>query len=224
MGYDCTNDRPTRELVLRAACEVFARDGYHDGTVGKICDAAGANRAAVNYYFGDKENLYREVWRYALATALAAYPMESSQVGSSAEERLRSLIRSLVLRAFDPGPAGCFTRLMAFELTDPQDFLEEELAAVRTQFQTHFDSLMRELLGDGATVEDLSLCRVMVLTPSVGVGIRRFVHQVKHMPRDEMALDPGRTAERMYEFAKAGLADLRRVIEERVSSVNGGGA
>jgi len=223
MGQRETHERHTRELVLKAACEVFARDGYHDGTVGKICDAEGANRAAVNYYFGDKENLYREVWNHSLAVSLAAYPMETPEAGSSAEERLRSFMRSLVLRAFDPGPAGWFTRLLAFELTDPQDFLEEERLASRMRIQTHFESLMRELLGDGATEDDLTTCRIMVFAPSIGVGIRRFVHHAKHMHSEGVKLDPEGTAERMYEFASAGLANLRQSIESRETSARGGG-
>ena len=192
--------------------------------MGKICDAAGANRAAVNYYFGDKENLYREVWKHSLTTALAAYPMETPEAGSSAEDRLRSFMRALVLRAFDPGPAGWFTRLLAFELTDPQGFLEEERLASRMQIQTHFESLMRELLGNGATEDDLTLCRIMVFAPSIGVGIRRFVHHAKHMHSEGVKLDPEGTAERMYGFARAGIADLKRSIETRQASAKGGGA
>jgi len=223
MEHTERQERHTRDLVLEAACEVFARDGYHDGTVGKICDTAGANRAAVNYYFGDKESLYREVWKHSLRTALAAYPMETPEVGSSAEDRLRLFMRSLVLRAFDRGPAGRFTRLMAFELTDPQEFLREERLASRTQIQTHFESLMREFLGDGATEDDLTTCRIMVFAPSIGVGIRRFVHHAKHMHSEGVKLDPEATAERMYEFARAGLADLKRSIESRQASVKGDG-
>ncbi len=223
MGHRDGHERHTRELVLEAACEIFARDGYHEATVAKICEAAGANRAAVNYYFGDKESLYREVWKRSFATALEAYPFETPDPASSAEERLRSFMRSLVLRAFDPGPAGRFTRLLAFELTDPQDILKEERLATRTQIQTHFASLMRELLGDGITDDDLTMCRIMVFAPSIGVGIRRFVHHAEHMHSESVKLDPEGTAERMYEFARAGLADLKRSIESRQTSVKGGG-
>ena len=81
---------------------------------------------AVNYYFGDKENLYREVWKQALAVALEEYPLQPKEGGLPVEERLRLYMHSLLMRAFDPGPAGCFARLMAFEITEPQAFLEAD--------------------------------------------------------------------------------------------------
>ena len=48
----------TEKRLLEAAGEVFAEFGYRAATVRQICEKAGANIAAVNYYFGDKEKLY----------------------------------------------------------------------------------------------------------------------------------------------------------------------
>ncbi len=219
MDMTVKNGKATKALVLEAACDVFAAEGYHEGTVAKICEAAGANRAAVNYHFGDKENLYREVWRRALAAALEAYPLQPQEANPAPEEKLRTFMRSLLLRAFDPGPAGWFTRLMAFEITDPQRFLEEERASVRELHDAYFESLMRELLGDGVTEDDLALCRLMVLAPSLGVGFRRFVRHARQMPHAKFELDPEQMAERMFEFARAGIGNLRSVIAARGEGV-----
>jgi AcrR family transcriptional regulator len=209
----------TKALVLESACEVFARDGYHEGTVAKICEAAGANRAAVNYYFGDKENLYREVWNHTLAVALEAHPLSPKEDGLPAEDRLRSFMRSLLLRTFDPGPGGRFARLIAFEITEPQEFLEAERASVRELHGGYFESLMRELLGEGATEEELVLCHLMVLAPSLGVGIRRFARHARHMPHAMLEFEPEQMAERMFNFARAGIENLRRGIEAREAAV-----
>ncbi len=57
----------TRERILDAAERLFARHGFEGASVREITAAAGCNVAAVNYHFGSKENLYREVFRRRLA-------------------------------------------------------------------------------------------------------------------------------------------------------------
>ena len=49
----------TREALLRAATELFARDGYEGVRVDAIARRAGVNKALISYYFGGKKNLYR---------------------------------------------------------------------------------------------------------------------------------------------------------------------
>ncbi len=65
----------TRRQLLEAAGAVFAEAGFRNATVREICHQAGANIAAVNYHFGDKETLYSEVLRYAHGRALEKYPL-----------------------------------------------------------------------------------------------------------------------------------------------------
>ena len=64
-------DRETRERVLKAAAQLFADRGFKKVTVRDICRAARANVAAVNYHFGDKGGLYREVLQLAIETMRA---------------------------------------------------------------------------------------------------------------------------------------------------------
>jgi AcrR family transcriptional regulator len=217
-----THSSDTKQKVLEAACKVFSEVGYHEGTVAKICEEAGANKAAVNYYYGDKENLYREVWTQSLRLALEAYPLEPPEEGLQPTERLRHFMRSLVLRTFDSGPAGCFTRIMAFEIRDPQGFLNDERAELRQRHDRCFAAIVRELLGDGARMEDLMLCRFMVLVPSLGMGMLRFGCYAKQVPHEMFEFDPEEMAERMFRFALAGIEDLRSSIRRRDAAGEGG--
>ena len=57
----------TRQALITAALAVFAEKGFTAGSVRDITRRAKANGAAVNYHFGGKEGLYREVLRNALA-------------------------------------------------------------------------------------------------------------------------------------------------------------
>ena len=48
-----------RQQLLVHAPRNFAAKGYAGATTREICDAAGVNLAAIRYYFGNKEGLYR---------------------------------------------------------------------------------------------------------------------------------------------------------------------
>lgn len=50
-----------REQLIAHATRIFAAKGYAAATTREICEAAGVNVAAIHYYFGDKEGLYRVV-------------------------------------------------------------------------------------------------------------------------------------------------------------------
>src|ERR1700757_4388292 len=91
----------TRAHLLEAAGEGFAEVGFRSATVREICQRAGANIAAVNYHFGDKEQLYRAVLQETYRAAVAKYPADlglSSR--ATPEERLRAFVYSFLMRIF----------------------------------------------------------------------------------------------------------------------------
>ena len=58
MTMDRAVNDPTKARLLEAAGEEFAEKGFAGATIRSISRRAGANVAAINYYFGDKERLY----------------------------------------------------------------------------------------------------------------------------------------------------------------------
>jgi len=114
-----TRDRETRERLLAAAERLFADRGFKKVTVRDICKVARANVAAINYHFGDKLGLYREVLQSAIdrmrATTDAA--REEGQ-GRSAEEQLRRFIAIFVHR-FLESDNDAVHRLITREVNDP---------------------------------------------------------------------------------------------------------
>ncbi len=63
LGHQPTSQEETRWRLLQAAAEVFAEVGYHAATTREICRRAEVNLASIHYYYGDKAELYREVFR-----------------------------------------------------------------------------------------------------------------------------------------------------------------
>jgi TetR/AcrR family transcriptional regulator, regulator of cefoperazone and chloramphenicol sensitivity len=105
----------TRERLLEAAGEVFAERGYTGATVRAICQRAGANVASVNYHFGDKQALYREVLQYAFTRTHAQFPVHTQ---GGMHEQVRAFVEGFLKRLFS-AQASWHGKIMAQELADP---------------------------------------------------------------------------------------------------------
>jgi AcrR family transcriptional regulator len=115
--------KETRGRLLDAALEVFAESGYRNAKVAEICRRAGTNLAAVNYYFGDKANLYAEAWQHAFYAC--AGPIASGSAGLSPVEQLRLRIQNMMQDFTENSIRGQFTRLYLMELANPTGLIQD---------------------------------------------------------------------------------------------------
>jgi AcrR family transcriptional regulator len=75
-----TSFRKTRcRRLIAAASEEFAQHGFASARVRTIAVAARVNLAAVNYYFGGKEGLYRATLSYLAGQAKTVRPAPASE-------------------------------------------------------------------------------------------------------------------------------------------------
>lgn len=122
----------TRERILRAAENLFMEHGFADTSLRMITARAEVNLAAVNYHFGSKEALIREVFQRHLAPLTAARlayldRLEAQAQGEPlAPERIVEAIVSPVLQVSrDPVKGGArFLRLMGRALSEGTDALQ----------------------------------------------------------------------------------------------------
>jgi AcrR family transcriptional regulator len=115
----------TEQRLLEAAGEVFAEKGFRAATIRGIIQRAGANIAAVNYHYGDKEGLYAAVFRYARLCCQERYPLDIAIVGAPPRKQLHGIIQSLLLRILDHGRPAWHWQLMAREMMEPTAALDE---------------------------------------------------------------------------------------------------
>src|SRR5580704_15709763 len=91
-------DAGSRAKLLDAAGTVFAEFGYQGATVREICARAGVNIALVNYYFGDKLELYSEVLRHSIGAAENGIVQMAIRSAAPPEQALRELIFAMLER------------------------------------------------------------------------------------------------------------------------------
>jgi AcrR family transcriptional regulator len=158
----------TRHHLLDAAGEVFAEMGFRDATVREICRRAGANIAAINYHFGDKETLYLEVLRYSHGKSLEKYPpLLGVPAAAPPEKKLRAFVHSLLLRVFDKGPTSWHGKVMLREMIEPTEALEalveERIRPMASQLWQIVSKIMDRPLND----ERVRLCAFSVVSQCV---------------------------------------------------------
>ena len=119
-----TPDPRTRARLLKAAEELFGERGFKKVTVREICHAAKANVAAVNYHFGDKLGLYREVLQSAIDGMRATNEAARAEgKGRPPEEQLRLYIGVFLAKILSPEREAVH-RLITREVNDPTSALD----------------------------------------------------------------------------------------------------
>ena len=151
----------TRARLLDAAGLVFAAKGFHDAKTAEICRTAKANVAAVNYYFGAKEQLYVESWRHEFERSIATYPPDGGMAADAqAEDRLRGHIRALVGRFMDPTSRDL--DIAHREMSNPTGLLAEVMHKSIEPLRRMHLGIVRGLLGPNATEQEVQLCEMSI--------------------------------------------------------------
>jgi len=201
----------TEKRLLDAGGEVFAEFGYRAATIRQICEKAGANVAAVNYYFRDKEGLYLAVLRSVPDAHAKKYPSQVDlNPDATAEQQLRVYVQSMIHRVFDAGRPGWHSKIIAREMVEPTRALETLLEDVARPLHRQLASIVRRLLGSAATDENVRLGALSVMGQCVYYHHARTVLKRLYPKQMYGAEDIARLVDHITEFSLAGLQELAR--------------
>ncbi|MGD9691045.1 MAG: CerR family C-terminal domain-containing protein [Phycisphaerales bacterium] len=218
----------TRRRLLEAAGEVFADQGFHHATVREICRRAGANVAAVNYHFRDKESLYLEVLTWCGQVALEKYPVAAGmRPDSTPAERLGAFIRNYLDRLLDEGRPAWHGKLISREMVEPTRALDElAMHFVKPQYQRLREIVAGIISPGGAPVPEALLrqCACSVVGQCLFYKLCRPMLQ-RIAPEQEYG--PAARAEiatHVLAFSLAGLESVRARLAREHSDEDGGAA
>ncbi|RJQ48910.1 MAG: DUF1956 domain-containing protein [Desulfobacteraceae bacterium] len=206
----------TQRNLLAAASEVFAEKGYRDATIAEICERAGANVAAVNYHFGDKETLYKEAWRHAFSESLKAHPPDGGvREDAPPEERLRGQVKALLRRISDENNKEFV--FVQKELASPTGLLDEVIHKEIRHLLEEMETLVRELLGGRASDTEVRFCVISIISqcinPMVSTNGRRQRREGKGGPPGVDDIEA--YADHVLRFSFAGIRAIRGEAQEK---------
>ncbi len=202
----------TRQRLLAAASELFAEKGFWGTTHVEICEKAKANTAAVNYHFGSKEDLYVEAWKYSFERSVEAHPPDGGIAPSApVRERLRGRILAFMQRIADPDTHE--VEIMHKEMANPTGLLTEALPQAIEPMRQGMRSIVQELLGDGASEQQVSFCVMSLVGQCFGpmLHLRRAKMVPSAPPLANPPFESGveELADHVTQFSLAGIRGIR---------------
>jgi len=124
-----TRGEATRDALVRAAVEIFGRDGFDAAGTRALAEAAGVNQALINYHFGGKAGLYHAAIEYIVGRVREHIdPLLATidaQLGDDvpAEQCLAMLLQLLdaFVVVLTSEESGTWARLILREQQDPSE-------------------------------------------------------------------------------------------------------
>jgi AcrR family transcriptional regulator len=138
LAHQSTKDaKETRERLLNAAEELFAEKGLDGTSIRELITMAGCNLSAVNYYFGDKQELYEELFRQRLremcdSRLKAIEAVMTGKTRPTLEELLLAYSVDFLKPFSDPQRSQRFMQLFFREMAEqrlPKNMFLDEIAA-----------------------------------------------------------------------------------------------
>ncbi len=161
--HSSIHDPATRERLIQAATRLFAEHGYKATAVREICQAAGANVAAINYHFQSKLGLYKEVVRRVadqMETGKTDLIPEDRRL--SPEDRLRAYIRTFLGRLLAERSEIWMDQILGREMSDPSPALDLIIERAIKPNAERLGALVAELLGRPAADDQVWKCTVSI--------------------------------------------------------------
>jgi TetR/AcrR family transcriptional regulator, regulator of cefoperazone and chloramphenicol sensitivity len=210
------HDHETRQRLVEAAALLFAERGFQNVTVRDICGKAGANVAAVNYYFRDKSGLYQEIiQRIILNMKQMMERAHDASPNNSPEERLKHYIRTFLQHILQEGDQCWQGMLISREMTDPTPGLDLVFEQAVRPNSERLHELITEIIGQPVPERLVGMCVGSIQTQMTGLAnpiARKFIPNFS--PEVINAI-----AEHITQFSLGG---IRAVTEAAGSGRNSG--
>ncbi|MFW2333399.1 TetR/AcrR family transcriptional regulator [Ilumatobacter sp.] len=181
------NSEETRRLILRAARERFARDGYRATTNKLIAADVGITPTAIYHYVDSKAALYAAVYCDTIDRVYTEFEQAASAESHLLARFSAVLRRANELQIADPSIAG-FIVAVAQETQRHPDLLAL-LRPQRGRHQRFFGGLVAEAAAAGELQPDVDQAGLSDLLGAVLTGLARMANVAGDPSRYTAAVD-----------------------------------
>ena len=201
-----SDGRSTRAVVLEAAGKVFAERGFAEATSKEICERAGTNGAAVNYYFGGKEGLYEDVLIEAHRHMLSLEDLNRIITSEATpEEKLRVFLKHIIRTAMNASELWGI-RIFLRELASPSPFVPKFITTAVFPKSQKLRELIRDITGLPPDSPAMQRATALVALPCMGLIL--FPEKLRTLMLPATAGDAEGLLEDMLAYMLGGLRAL----------------
>jgi AcrR family transcriptional regulator len=158
------NTESTRARLIEAAGRLFAERGFKGTSVREVCGRAKVNLSAVDYHFGGKEGLYREICAYVLERAREGTPLDGGLgTDADAQVRLLTFVQSYLARICNAERPSWEHHLIHREMMNPSDIGQEMIASTLRQEMDMLKEIIRKLMAERMADDRIELCVLSII-------------------------------------------------------------
>lgn len=187
--------RSVRSAIRDAAIELFAEKGYAAATTREMCQRAGITKPALYYYFGSKEQLYREVSVDACNEARKQLLLAAGRVRGAREKLVEILASDFELTRKNPSLSLMFMRMI---FAPPKETPALDIVKLGREWI----GLVADVVREGVRTGEMRGRPQEIAEALVGVHL---VYSMGHLLSGEPALDR-RLARRIVNLLLRGCA------------------
>lgn len=195
------DNQSSREAILDASLKAFARDGYDGASLPKIARMANVAPPLIHYYFGSKEQLWRETVDFSLGELIREAASIIQATRSLAPlDRLRALLQAHI--QFAAKWPDHFIMIVAETRSGSErfDWLQENYTGVL------FDEVVQILRDarDSGAIRDVPLDQLAIIL--IG-GILIYFTVYPSRPIGDLEKTANQFADTMFELLLRGVAN-----------------
>ncbi len=156
----------TRASIMAQGARLFAKHGYDATSIRDVCEAAGANIAAIHYYFGDKQGLYATILKESFEKDTRPYPNPVWDNTALPQDFLEEFIFRILSRMHRTRKAEWHMEMMRREMSFPSAPFQKFIKQI---VQQDFEVFKRALAAFSPKVDDETISRaVLCITGQMG--------------------------------------------------------
>ena len=193
----------SKEKILKSACKLFAEKGFKQTTIRDICADSGSYQISVNYYFGSKENLFKEAFLKSFEYTGFGY-ISSLIEGVEPKEQLYRILKARVELTFAQDEKSWFFNILSKEFNVNMELITPLIPNTIANFLEVLQKILRQINPEADDFE-VEYCCFLFIAQSFSLALNSIAKKRLFSNDDPSQEEIERLARKMSSYIILGL-------------------